>query len=84
MVFRIRTVDSLGFSPGSAGRMFVTDYSGIDAAFCTREDPQVQSVILPIVFVIRHFAHGIGALYGIVLAVVPGLTWKGRRAANVH
>jgi cellulose synthase/poly-beta-1,6-N-acetylglucosamine synthase-like glycosyltransferase len=40
--------------------------------------------ILPIIFVIRHFAHGIGALYGIVLAVVPGLMWKGRRGANVH
>lgn len=49
-----------------------------------RERSLKHMVVLPLVFAIRHFAHGIGALYGIVLAVVPGLMWKGRRGANVH
>lgn len=37
---------------------------------------------LPIVFATRHVAHGLGALYGLVLAIIPGLVWRGRRAAN--
>lgn|SRR5574340_73691 len=37
---------------------------------------------LPIVFATRHVAHGLGALYGLVLASIPGLVWRGRRAAN--
>jgi glycosyltransferase involved in cell wall biosynthesis len=37
---------------------------------------------LPIIFAARHVAHGLGALYGLVLAIIPGLVWRGRRAAN--
>lgn len=37
---------------------------------------------LPVIFAARHVAHGLGALYGLVLVIIPGLAWKGRRAAN--
>jgi lipopolysaccharide/colanic/teichoic acid biosynthesis glycosyltransferase/GT2 family glycosyltransferase len=39
------------------------------------------AALLPLVFVVRHIAHGSGALYGLVLALIPGLRWKGRRSA---
>jgi glycosyltransferase involved in cell wall biosynthesis len=35
--------------------------------------------LLPLTFGIRHFAHGIGALYGAILLAFPGEHWKGRR-----
>lgn len=38
--------------------------------------------LLPLAFGIRHFAHGIGALYGALLLAVPGEHWKGRRGAK--
>jgi cellulose synthase/poly-beta-1,6-N-acetylglucosamine synthase-like glycosyltransferase len=34
--------------------------------------------IAPLVFAIRHIAHGLGALVGLVLVPVPGKPWKGR------
>jgi hypothetical protein len=34
---------------------------------------------LPAVFAIRHFVHGLGTLYGLVLVILPGQHWKGRR-----
>jgi hypothetical protein len=34
---------------------------------------------LPVVFAIRHFAHGLGTLYGLILLMLPGQHWKGRR-----
>lgn len=36
-------------------------------------------LFLPLTFAIRHFAHGIGALYGAILLAFPGEHWKGRR-----
>lgn len=38
--------------------------------------------LLPVVFAIRHFAHGLGAALGLVLAVLPGQLWKGSRGAQ--
>ncbi|MCC2639809.1 MAG: putative glycosyltransferase [Nitrospira sp.] len=35
---------------------------------------------LPLVFAVRHVAHGCGAMYGLVLAALPGVSWRGRRA----
>jgi hypothetical protein len=35
--------------------------------------------ILPLAFAIRHIAHGLGALFGLALVLVPGEHWKGRR-----
>jgi hypothetical protein len=39
--------------------------------------------ILPVVFAIRHVAHGLGALWGLILLLLPGARWKGRRASEV-
>jgi hypothetical protein len=35
--------------------------------------------LLPLVFATRHMAHALGALFGLVLCVIPGEHWKGRR-----
>ncbi len=35
--------------------------------------------ILPVAFAARHIAHGMGALFGLVLVLLPGEPWKGRR-----
>jgi len=35
--------------------------------------------LLPVVFAVRHFAHGLGTLFGLVLVILPGEHWKGRR-----
>ena len=34
---------------------------------------------LPLVFAVRHFVHGLGTLYGLLLAALPGEHWQGRR-----
>jgi len=47
-----------------------------------REGNIKYSILLPLTFGVRHFAHGIGALYGFVLLVLPGEHWKGRRSAK--
>jgi glycosyltransferase involved in cell wall biosynthesis len=39
-------------------------------------------LLLPLAFGIRHFAHGVGALYGAILLVLPGEHWKGRRGTK--
>jgi len=37
---------------------------------------------LPLVFATRHFSHGIGAVWGLILVLLPGRHWKGRRSAR--
>lgn len=37
----------------------------------------------PLVFATRHFAWGLGALLGLILAFIPGKHWKGRRGWKV-
>lgn len=49
------------------------------AQIAIREKNSKQILLLPAVFAIRHVAHGLGALFGLVLAVLPGQHWKGRR-----
>jgi glycosyltransferase involved in cell wall biosynthesis len=44
-----------------------------------RERDPRYAVLLPIVFAVRHFVHGIGTLFGLLLVVVPGEHWKSRR-----
>jgi len=39
-------------------------------------------LLLPLAFGIRHFAHGVGAIYGTCLLVLPGERWMGRRGAG--
>lgn len=45
-----------------------------------RERRADLALILPLVFAVRHVAHGLGALWGLVLLTLPGVRWKGRRA----
>lgn len=47
-----------------------------------REKNMNYLLVLPLTFGIRHFAHGIGALYGAILLALPGEHWKGRRGAQ--
>jgi hypothetical protein len=42
------------------------------------EDPKLL-FLMPLIFGMRHIAHGLGALLGLVLVVVPGYHWKSRR-----
>ena len=51
----------------------------VSAQIAFRENDSKQFFLLPGVFAIRHVAHGLGALFGLVLAVLPGERWKGRR-----
>jgi glycosyltransferase involved in cell wall biosynthesis len=47
-----------------------------------RERNMKYLFLLPLTFGVRHFTHGIGALSGLVLLVLPGEHWKGRRSAK--
>jgi glycosyltransferase involved in cell wall biosynthesis len=44
-----------------------------------RERDLRYAFLLPIVFAVRHFVHGIGTLFGLLLVVMPGEHWKSRR-----
>jgi glycosyltransferase involved in cell wall biosynthesis len=37
------------------------------------------ALLLPLVFGVRHLAHGVGSLFGLALVIVPGEHWRGRR-----
>jgi glycosyltransferase involved in cell wall biosynthesis len=52
---------------------------GVSTALAVKERKVQYLWALPIVFATRHFAHGLGALLGLVLAIVPGVHWQGRR-----
>jgi glycosyltransferase involved in cell wall biosynthesis len=75
---------------GALNRGFLWLGLGIAAAYtavnvavslqiAVRERDPRCAILLPIVFAVRHFVHGIGTLYGLVLVVLPGEHWKGRR-----
>lgn len=51
----------------------------VSLQIAVREREPRYSFLLPIVFAVRHFVHGIGALYGLILVILPGEHWKGRR-----
>ena len=74
-----------------ADSRFIWLFAGIAGTYCLvnlivsirlsyKLNRLLYSAILPIVFVVRHVAHGFGALCGLFLAVFPGVTWQGRRA----
>jgi len=39
--------------------------------------------VLPIVLASRHFAYGLGSLFGLLLVLIPRKPWKGRRGKDV-
>lgn len=58
-------------------------YAAINVAVSLRiavreQDPRL-AFLLPVVFAVRHVVHGAGALYGLILVVLPGEHWNGRR-----
>ena len=58
-------------------------YAGVSLAeslrIAVREREARYAVLLPIVFAVRHIVHGMGTLFGLVLVILPGEHWKGRR-----
>jgi glycosyltransferase involved in cell wall biosynthesis len=51
----------------------------VSAQIAIREKDPRQLVLLPWVFAVRHIVYGGAALFGLMLILVPGQTWKGRR-----
>jgi succinoglycan biosynthesis protein ExoA len=52
----------------------------VSAQIAVRERDARLAFLLPVVFGARHFVHGAGTLFGLLLAVLPGEHWKGRRS----
>jgi glycosyltransferase involved in cell wall biosynthesis len=55
---------------------------GASLQIAVRGKSAKQFFLLPIIFAIRHFAHGIGALVGLVRIIVPGPVQKASRGAT--
>jgi glycosyltransferase involved in cell wall biosynthesis len=78
------------FALGGANRWFLwmgALIAGLYAAvsfavslqIATREREPWFALLLPVVFAVRHFMHGMGTLFGLLLVILPGEHWKGRR-----
>jgi len=52
---------------------------GVSMQIAIRERDGRYAFLLPVVFAVRHFVHGIGTLFGLVLVILPGEHWRGRR-----
>jgi succinoglycan biosynthesis protein ExoA len=63
----------------SIAGIYVAASLAVSLQIAMRERDPRYAFLLPIVFAVRHFAHGIGTLFGLVLVVLPGEHWKGRR-----
>jgi GT2 family glycosyltransferase len=63
---------------GIAG-MYAAASLVVSMQIAVRERDARYAFLLPIVFAMRHFVHGIGTLFGLLLVIVPGEHWKGRR-----
>ena len=59
--------------------IYATTSLAVSAQVAIREKNAKQVFLLPAVFATRHVAHGLGTLFGLVLAVLPGQHWTGRR-----
>jgi glycosyltransferase involved in cell wall biosynthesis len=66
---------------GIAGAYFLVSLM-VSLQIALREKSLKLFFLLPIVFAMRHFAHGLGAALGLVLTVLPGQLWKGSRGAQ--
>jgi glycosyltransferase involved in cell wall biosynthesis len=78
------------FALGAMNRVFLWmgmgvagTYAGVSLAvslqIAAREREARYAFLLPAVFAVRHFVHGIGTLFGLLLVAVPGEHWKNRR-----
>jgi len=52
----------------------------VSLQIAVREREPRYAFLVPIVFAVRHFVHGMGTLFGLVLVALPGEHWKGRRS----
>jgi glycosyltransferase involved in cell wall biosynthesis len=59
--------------------LYAASSLAVSLQIALRERDFTQLSQLPGVFAVRHFAHGAGALFGLVLLALPGVQWKGRR-----
>lgn len=65
--------------PGVLGAYVVANL-GASVNISIRERHPSYILILPMVFISRHIAHGLGALLGLALVLIPGNHWKDRRS----
>jgi glycosyltransferase involved in cell wall biosynthesis len=63
---------------GIAG-MYVAASLAVSLQIAVRERDPHYAFLLPIVFAVRHFLHGMGTMFGLLLVIVPGEHWKSRR-----
>jgi succinoglycan biosynthesis protein ExoA len=64
---------------GIAG-LYAAASLGLSVRIAVREREAGYTFLLPLVFAVRHFVFGAGTLFGLVLVVLPGEHWKGRRS----
>jgi glycosyltransferase involved in cell wall biosynthesis len=64
----------------SIAGLYLTTSLAVSVRIALREHSWKAASMLPLVFGVRHLAHGLGSLLGLFLAVVPGMRWKGRRS----
>ena len=78
------------FALGAVNRVFLwmgMGAAGVYAAVSLAVSLQIAArereprfvALLPVVFAVRHFVHGIGTLFGLLLVILPGEHWKSRR-----
>jgi succinoglycan biosynthesis protein ExoA len=68
----------LWFGLGIAG-VYAAASLAVSLQIAVRERKPRYAFLLPIVFAVRHFVHGLGTLFGLLLVAVPGEHWKSRR-----
>lgn len=61
------------------GAFYATVALLVSAQIAIRERDPRLFFVLPLVFAVRHFVHGAGTLFGMMLVALPGQHWKGRR-----
>ena len=71
-----------GWAWGGIGAAYLLAVLTATAQVCMKSRNWSYMKRLPIVFATRHIGHGLGALYGLVLAALPGVSWRGRRAGG--
>lgn len=65
---------------GLAALVYVVIDATVSISIAVRARNLKFLFLLPFIFAIRHMAHGLGAVLGLALSIVPGQHWKGRRS----